>query len=54
MTTTKDQLNHCTMVNTCVVRGSGSRSDGDHIFPSSPSEEVATPDWMKNAPLKLV
>ena len=30
MTTTKDKLNHSTMVNTCVVPGCGSRSDRDH------------------------
>ena len=30
MTTTKDKLNHSTMVNTCVVLGCGSRSDRDH------------------------
>ena len=30
MTTTKDKLNHSTMVITCVVPGRGSRSDRDH------------------------
>ena len=52
MTTTKDQPNRCTVVNTSVVSGyiEACRSDRDYHFPSSPtekqdpSEEVAVPD----------
>ena len=48
MTTTKDQPNRCTVVNTSVVSGyiEACRSDRDYHFPSStekqdPSEEVS-------------